>query len=372
MEIIASLKKYKQYLTAIILIILVAVFLALRLEENNNLQTGETNSITDINRVIPTADSRNWELQTDLHITEENEEALLSETNGELTIPLPNSTASDLTNKGLPLMPHFRRKVYEQTTKQTIPEVVADLGNILVTMWCDTNLNMTAPGFEIMKWRNEIMPNMKVLRLIEEGRKNPDYIADLVETAISECMKDYNDIHMKFDIEWAKQESHTLRENDPYYEEHKRYDNPMHEAQRVNFIINASFYILINIDRFDNPKLLSEWIETKKIADFDSLEMEIWLIDTYFRMADDEDSRYYENHKLLTKDMKIPDPTQKTMSAWDAPWDIHDFMLAAASVDVSDIETIDVLEIPPKIGLTDIIPVYRTFDNFHEYCENMD
>jgi hypothetical protein len=117
-------------------------------------------------------------------------------------------------------------------------------------------------------------------------------------------------------------------------------------------MVYSSFYIQANIDRLDSD-LLAQWIQIEKSERYCCTEMDLWLIDCYFQQSG-KDSEAFAKYTDLTQGLDIP-RKKVTQSCWDAIVDIHNPLIGARKVNLDDIETIEVLEIPlyaPK-GLSD-------------------
>ena len=267
------------------------------------------------------------------------------------------STFEDLMRKGFPIMPPARRAAYFQTKDQSIPEVVADLGNIITIGYCVIDQNVvTVGGSDILRWRTAIPQHIKVIRLIEEGRRDPDAVSSLLYEAIRNCISDYDEVRQARDIEFVKIVRRELPhgvigDNDEYYAEHRKYERPGAEFERLNNVIYSAFYILANINK-QEPKLLTEWIEKKQHPQYHCTDMMVWLIDCHFRENASEASVHASRHAELTQGNNISG-SRVPRSVWNAGWDIHNPLLKARQVNTSDIQTIEVLAIPQAIPIED-------------------
>jgi len=286
--------------------------------------------------------------------------------------PLSRSTISELLGKGFPLMSNPRKAAYNQTVGQPIHEVVADLGNPFVIMYCRRSNSIAATPCSMSRLNNEIPSNIKVLRLIEEGRKNREEIGPLIEETISNCLEQYDVVcgmwERMFRPSSARPpENSSVSESDEYYRRHKRYELSPLEIHRIHYVVYSSFYILANIGELNNPALLSAWIRKRKAPTFESPDMDAWLIDCYFNASAADTSPICQKHRQITKGQLLSGSRVK-MSKWDALWDIHHPLIAARDVDVADIETIDVLEIPLSLPVEGR-SVDQIISNFLVYCE---
>jgi len=277
---------------------------------------------------------------------------------------------ADLKRKGYPEKPKARQYVYEQTAEQSIPDVVEDMGNLFVTHLCRNTEGKSSAG-SMENLAGSIMPNVKVLRLIEHGRDNPEEVAVLLEEAIDESLAIYEEIGY---LREEERKRITFGEATPpvvihrggAYEETKSYSDPMYELQRLNYVINSSFYVLANIDGIQCPQLLADWIQTEKPRDYQCASMEAWFVDNYFNYTVD-DSDYAYVHAEITGDYSLSGQIRK-VSAWDENWDIDHHMLTMKNVDVSGLETIEVFDIPTSIPLANR-ELHQITGNFLNYCE---
>ncbi len=190
---------------------------------------------------------------------------------------IPDDTMVELIEKGFPLISNPRRRALMQTARQSTEEVVADLGNSFV-MSDSCNRDVAYSYRDIKRWSRTIPPNVKVLRLIEEGRKDPARIAPLLRQAIRDALSAYDDLIEATKTPIDYDPSKGIQTNDPYYAKHKRYRNRSFEKERVHYVANASFYVLMNIGELDDPKLLAEWFKYKLLGAY-SPSMYVWLID---------------------------------------------------------------------------------------------
>ena len=209
-------------------------------------------------------------------------------------------------------------------------------------------------------WATSIPPNLKVLRLIEEGRETPEKMTALLEGMIQEKLDAYDGIREAYDSHVPVMgRSYSVLEAGP--------KDPLREVEETHFAVQAAFYVLANIERLRNPQLLAQWISRKKANSYETACFDVWLIDCYFRQADSgKVSTFAERHTALTKDCKLSRPYKK-MSRWNAAWDIHHPLIMARRVNTKDIRTIDVLEIP----LQDLDPKQAFFviNNFLEFAK---
>ncbi len=312
----------------------------------------ESTNLQDVNRVEgknTQLTTRSSELQPS-NVMPSMHRGAVNANPDDLPMPSQQSTVADLVNKGFPIISNARKLVYTQTAAQSIPEVVADLGNIPMILIGAWPMDQKAPPNEIARYWQQITPSVKVLRLIEEGRKNPDMVSSLLRDAFEECLTDHDEVQQRCLQSWLEgREIGGTGVDDPYYREHRKYEEPCLELPRLHYVIYSSLYILFNIDRAD-PKLLVEWLLTERDERYHCIDMDVWLVDCYFRRSG-EGSEAATKHADLTQGADISG-RKVIESRWDAIWDIHDPLLKAQGVDLRDIETIEVLEIPPELPST--------------------
>jgi hypothetical protein len=267
-------------------------------------------------------------------------------------LAVPASTAEQLAAKGLPLMSPPRKKAYLQTVHQSTEEVVADLGNFF-TLSNSGDRNVQHPLGDMARWSALIPTNVKVLRLIEEGRQNPDAVAPLLRAALAECLANYDrarDVRVARLKQYQRGEipNPVLSEDDPQYERTKKYQDPFYEFDRLHYVMYASLYVLANIDRLgDSGQLLGDWLARKKPDKCECKPMDAWLVDQYFRTAGGPGA---ERHRDITKQAQIAGRSKKA-AAWNAPWSLEDPMILATGVNMADVKTLDVLDLPPQLPL---------------------
>jgi hypothetical protein len=262
---------------------------------------------------------------------------------------LPKGTMGELLKKGFPSISTPRNHVYEQTARQSLPEVVADLGNPTTMEMCRVNVYGGMRN-NIGHWWDRLSRNVKIMRLIEEGRKRPEIVAPLVKKGIREALDSYDTVKKAALIEQEKyfkglRPSATISSNDAYYNKNFKYKDPLFEQIRLPDVIYASFYILANLNQIDSPQLLAEWIQKEKFLRTDCKRLNVFLVDCYFKQPQVTGTSAAKQYTEITQGYKLSGDKVK-QSSWKAAWDIHDFLLAARKVDVSDLPTIEVLEIP--------------------------
>jgi hypothetical protein len=284
---------------------------------------------------------------------------------------IDGSTAQDLADKGSPLQHPVRQKVVAQTAQQSTAEVIADLGNVMVMGYCGYFIGMKAPANAIQRYYKNALPNIKVIRLIEEGRKDPSAVTPLLWGAAGNLLTDYDKARQACFERWdSGADVGGTGDNDQYYNQYRRYEDPVLEFQRMNDVGYMAFYILANIGELKSPDLLVEWIEKEKSNRWRCLEMEVWMVDYYFTQGGGRATEAAERHAALTKGVEICGPKVR-QSRWNAPWDVHEPLLGAADVDVRDIQTIEVLAIPPRLpDRIDKQTQEQIVQNFLDYAEH--
>ena len=267
-----------------------------------------------------------------------------------LDIHVPALTMEDLQAKGFPLISNPRKAAYTQTAPQSVEEVVRDLGNMMVIEYCSLHIGITQDPTIIGHYYRIINPNIKVLRLIEEGRRKPEAITPLLSDAINNCLADYDSAHKRYREAWksGKWGSGT-GDNDSYYEEHRTYSDPVLELGRRHDSVYMAFYVMANLDCLD-PHLLAMWINKQDDRRWRCEDMNLWLIDCYFRQPGDKSDASKRHFDLLGGE--AIGGKRVRQSQWNAPWDIHHPLLLAKHVDTKDIVTIEVLRIPRSLSRT--------------------
>ena len=111
-------------------------------------------------------------------------------------------------------------------------------------------------------------------------------------------------------------------------------------------------YCLANIGELRPAEALARWID-RRAAPNEPRDIDIWLIDQYFKQAGASDAAAAARHAELTAGLDIDGRSIK-QSRWNAAWSVNDMLVVAKDVDVSDIPTIEVLDFPPGLQLTDM------------------
>jgi len=265
----------------------------------------------------------------------------------------PRGTMEDLADKGFPLMSNARREVVSQTAPQTLDELVADLGHGRMFRTCALGAysSIKAAPDDIRRYQ-PVQAYVKVLRLIEEGRENKESVVPLIREAINECIADHDRVRKERKVELRKLSrsgsAMTFSEPRGYYEKHRQHQNPVLEFDRIHLVVYSGMYVLANLHALD-ADVLHNWLVLPKPPIYNCVDMNLWLVDRYY--ADNPQAPGAAEHKRLLGDTTIPAPTG-LQSRWDAPWDIHDFLIKARGVNRADIPTIEVLAIPSELPNT--------------------
>ena len=262
---------------------------------------------------------------------------------------IKSNTMSELVAKGLPPISVPRKRALVQTARQTTEEVVADLGNFFVVSDSADRDGAYSLG-TIRRWGRTIPRNLKVLRLIEEGREDPARLSRLLRQAILEALSAYDDLIEAKKKPLPPSAVSGVRLNDPYYAKHKRYRSHSFERGRIHFVAIASFYVLANIGEMNDGKLLRAWIAQEK-PDATCRAMDVWLIDQWCATETGRRSSYAAKYKELAGTQAISGKRKK-ISKWNAPWEARHPLLVARQVDPSDLPTIEVLDIPDSLAMT--------------------
>jgi hypothetical protein len=246
----------------------------------------------------------------------------------------------------------YRQQAIERTAIQTIEQVAMDIGGVNAAAGSGTHLADEAPPSQIRRWTQRIPNNIKVLRLIEEGRHAPSEVKGALDRELHEALTAYNDAQRAYLEEARKPVDPTnvriTTDLDPSYVERFRFDNPISEFYRLNDMINASFYTLANLDALPEPAVAQEWITTKFLPGLDHFfnpSMHTWIMYQYALSPQYQDRPGYAELRASIEATGLRQ-TYVRQSRWNAGWSIHDPMLARGRVDASDIPSIEVLGIP--------------------------
>ena len=296
-------------------------------------------------------------------------EAALADLDDIRAAALNMSTGADLERKGFPVISPARGAELEQTSAQSIEEVIADLGNLMAI-----GLNSTYSG-HTMLWPQDlrsfrgISSFMKVLRVIEEGRADPQRVSALLRNELEITIK------LNFEAELASnnEDFHKERGTVPqdvfsdYYKAHRRYEDGERESGRVRYAGYCILYALANIDQLGPADLIARWVDRRRLSIELPWDMDIWLIDQYFKRPDVAGTAAAARHAELTAGFNL-DGGRIRQSRWSAAWDVHGMLISARNVDVSDIPTIEVLAIPRERPGFEDMERCRITDNFLEHA----
>jgi len=270
---------------------------------------------------------------------------------GETDATQVNPTVADLARKGYPSMPTPRREALTRTAKLSTEEAVKDIG----FPFRGPVIGLIFEPGSLNAWAVYLPENDVTIRLIEEGREDPDKISKLVEEMIDESLDlypgnfpGYLESSLKLARDELDRDARSLSENDAYYNEHFRYDRPLFEHQRLEYVMPAGFYLLHNIARLTNAEQIRRWIQLERQPGKECKELEVFFIDCFFvDIGSAAGGVHGERHRTLT-DGGIP-VDWWVVSRWNQPWSVNDPMLGMKDVDTSGLETIDIVEIPTRL-----------------------
>ena len=248
------------------------------------------------------------------------------------------STAEDV-----PRIDPVRKELIDSVARMSLEEVADNLD--------DRYTDLSGTSFEGYRrhmgsanfWPESLPANIMVLRLIEEGRQDPDRVCAMLEKSLAR----------KIDEMWEKHE--------------QRYD----EVVAREFAVAAGFYVLANIDRLNDPVLLERWFAAPRRPSSATLSgLQLWFIDCYFRSPKMASSPYAAIHRAVPK--KAPLPNERHMRPkWDQPWEVGPTWRAQSSAHAGDPNGIEVLTIPFN-GLVDsAVELHRVEENFQEYIKQL-
>lgn len=263
------------------------------------------------------------------------------------------ATTQGLTSKGFPLMSGPRREVVEATASLTIEETVMDLGD-LYTLGLSNIYRDGEYGVDnIRRWQG-MTRHVKLLRVIEEGRRDPERISTLLTAEIARSLDSLEQVEDDAIFEMGAaalgKPGAVLTKNDEFYRREHRYEYAVFERSRRYESAYAAFYALANMRTLRCPSLLAKWIEVRRPRTMNARDMHVWLIHQYFQQGGAEYQPEASKHKALAVDPGLSSGTTRR-TRWNGSWDVGNPLLKARRVNVSGIPTISVLRIPRSLKL---------------------
>jgi|GEM_PF-5754347 len=268
---------------------------------------------------------------------------------------IPQTTLEEMVANGLPAMSNGRKMKVLPVLHLTTEETAADIGNVLT--YSSIFLQHGSGYFynEISGWAIGITSHTNVLRLIEEAQSNTELIQNLLDNQIQEIINKFPKSKENFTeenrlVSSGEKYSPSISESDAHYAGKREYKNAIFEFERIHISAYSSFYILASIGKLNNAKALDSWISVSESSAYSCEDLNLWLIDAYARTQKLSSPEYFQSHHQITSDKFKPKTVVR--SKWNAPVDIHNPFAAAMNIDLKDIPTIEVLEIPSQIDLT--------------------
>lgn len=261
----------------------------------------------------------------------------------------------------MPFISPIRAAEIEWVGGQTIGSLVADLGNAVIQ---SHRLSSDPVPSLIGYWHNAITRSPVALRLIEEGASHPDEVARLLLHEANLAINEYP--RARENLNNRVPQSTSLR--DEHYRQTHRYQDAAIEWNRVHLEMYGAFYVIANLGRLndDAKPALAAFLKLPLTNSYDCLDLKVWLIDAFYHQARLEKSAFGERHRELVGNTDLFGP-KVLRSRWNAPWYRDHLLLTAAEVDVSDLSTIEVYELPHKLTMKN--PQKREIiDNFVKYA----
>lgn len=288
-----------------------------------------------------------------------------------------------LKDVGAPLMSNPQRYVVQQTAKQTIKEVVLDLGNF----WASWGF-AGGKGINdrmVFRVRHPLLRNVKIKRLVEAGRREPERIGGLLSKKVAEVIRHYPnavDVSKRFlkgewkdDPEgWKRASTYSFILGRP------NSDSPHTRRWEIEFATINALYVLAHLDYEPTIDTVVQVARMKKPRACRYTGFLVWCADRSLRQFPREElsepalSALAEYRRLL----KGVDLSARTVevSRWNALWDIRDPMMAMSGADISSFPTFPMLELPTVIDkaftkqeMEDILSAFlRVYDAAKEHA----
>jgi hypothetical protein len=278
---------------------------------------------------------------------------------------LDNPTIADMTKKGLPIPSSPRKSMIEQTAKQDVPDLVKDLGNPFTIAFSMFAVGGGMGSYQNLRTWDRLTYSVKSLRLVEEAKKDPATVRPLVIAELRRSLASLDEMYSNAKFNMLKlasgMEVKHQSEDDPYYLKHRAYEEPIAEMTRRLDSIHACFYVLANIGALHEAnKELKAFIQAD-LGTFKCDDLNVWFVELYYAEISSPNAAGYETHrKIISKPMAR---NLVNRSRWNSVIDIHDTLAGAAKVNMAGVETIEVLEIPKQINLTEKQKI-AVLDNF--------
>ena len=224
-----------------------------------------------------------------------------------------------------------------------IKDIVMDLG---ILLWDDPAVNYRLK--DIGRWQS-MSRHLKLLQIIEEGRREPKQMVTLLEAEIARSLDGLEQVQSGCMSVMASMLEYDRRHKSAY----------------------AAFYVLANIGERMSPSLLAKWIEVKRPPMADAKDMHIWLIHQYFQQAKAHYPTEAGKHDALAANMGLSSDV-RTITRRNGSWDVDNPLIKAKDVDVSGIPTIEVLSIPPRALKADAATKDAIIANFLSHVRRLD
>jgi len=215
------------------------------------------------------------------------------------------------------------RRLYRETAAQSVEQVVVDLGQFFAKAdSCQRNTQYAAN--ELEGWALTIPCNIKVRRLVEEGRRDPDLVATLLNNQIAAELAGYpaaRDAWIAYMARYRRGDAPppSISADDATYRSTRHYADPIFELDRVNYVIQAALYILGDIGRL-NAHTLAAWVAQDQPPELRCRELEVWLVHVLLASKPPHGSGPARGLAETASRMTVP-VTRRPFPRWDADAD---------------------------------------------------
>lgn len=267
--------------------------------------------------------------------------------------------------RGAALIPNPRAEAMKRTAQLTLEELVWDLGEY----WTSRGYVFASEHFEPSdsSWfAAALLGNVEVARLIEEGRRQPRLVHELLQDRVLRIWGGWAFFWQKRGIRFP-----PLPPAKGDGEHEKSVTELLKEGESTAYVFPAaSLFIMVNINDDTALDIVAEILrnepEPYKPAYRGATEgcrgqapssgILVWAVDCFLsRWKEDELPEaarpLLAKHRELTAGFNISSTAEK-MSSWSTTWSVHDIYVSMLGLDVSDVETLDVVGIPPDLDKT--------------------
>jgi len=288
-----------------------------------------------------------------------------------------------LSQSGAPYMSNPQRFMIEATAKQSTEEVVGDIGNYWTSGGLTTHESFGSPCADLSY---RLARDVKVKRLVEEGRRDPERVGKLLAKKVAALLPHHKNARWLASLPteklralpggWKTHSTYNLVLNDP------KSDLPTTRLLEIEAAIGNALYVLAAIRYHPGIRPLQEVVSSRRPRPVRSEAFLVYLVDSFLAhwpadQLPDQAASLLAKHRTLIGKTQVSGWHMKA-SRWNSPWDRLDPMLMVGRVGTEPLNgpslTLEMEIVPPDLEarlLQGMVQTEVVLDNFLTFCREV-